>query len=880
MDIDCPQPNGICQDGVCKIHCTDNRPCGPSQLVCNTRKSICEEPDCFGNQQCQYNEVCELNRCVPNNPCGDDNDCMRIYSSILVTNEGETLSITKCIREDCTQTCPCKPGIQFCVEKVCFNYIYCTGDYMCRNGKYQQICYQGYCTPIVCENDAVCGGGYFCHRLTYTNSGQGLCRVTFKKNQTSSCIDYSSCPAGQKCDKKLKICVDTRGPVGCRYSDTRGNCLDYCNQDYDCPKGYTCKKKVCTAPSCKGENCDQIKCYSDQDCPGALICDTRLEVCTPPPCFSDSNCRKGFICQNSQCEFPPGCRTDSECDKKELCVTVGDRRVCMNCDKNPACRPCKRIMDCAWDETCATFSINPPLQFCERHVDRECWFHSQCRGNEKCDLYTRTCVSISWCMSDAECPHGFCDPQARVCIDLPPACPAHYVLENKPDIQCLLKCKDDTQCQKYAGVFYKCKSNFCEPPSCKDKNNCPPGTSCSKAGVCVVVPNEKNNCSKSEECGFGGACVSTMEGEDKPDKSATCMKVCYNDGMCRNNQRCLFGACWDQCFSCKKGYSCKHNVCMRNPEECTKFKGFQVKDGICYPLIYCQEDANCPKFSKCDQKQSKCIPEPPTNTTQVKDCISKKDCLVLAKCQNDYCECLFGKCLQDCRQTICKDRTICVKYKGLEVCVPDEPGPPERCFVEGMLVRDGKCQFPQCVSHTDCKDQICLFGECVTTQISCFDNSPCPPGSVCRYGQCFVERRICVTDSNCQLFSDSFCNLGFCVPKIYKGCPAGMTPGQDGYCRVKNCKDSSQCGIAEICAKGQTDITGICINGVSDPPPPNRECSNGEFKVNNKCTKLQCLEDSHCPYEFYCRLGFCVSRQPDCSSIIRHVLLQYRSAFF
>ncbi len=216
----------------------------------------------------------------------------------------------------------------------------------------------------------------------------------------------------------------------------------------------------------------------------------------------------------------------------------------------------------------------------------------------------------------------------------------------------------------------------------------------------------------------------------------------------------------------------------------------------------------------------------------------------------------------------CKGRTICDTYKGLSVCIPSQVGPPELCFVNGMLVREGQCHFPQCTSHMDCKDRICLFGECQDWPRGCYDSLPCPPGMECKYGICFSDRKSCTDDSQCQLYADAFCSFGFCIPRIYKGCPAGMSVGQDGFCRVKICKENPDCGVEEKCARGQADSQGICIE-ISKEPPEKTKCSFGEYRANGQCVRIQCTEDSHCTDKKYCRLGFCRPRVPDCSYKIR-----------
>jgi Dickkopf N-terminal cysteine-rich region len=835
---------------------------------------MCEKPECLTNFDCKSGYVCESNQCVPDFPCTEDSHCVKIFTRTLITSEGQVMMTRRCIQEDCVPSCPC-PGGYFCMEKVCFRYIYCTGDNMCINGKYQQHCFQGRCTPIACYVDSDCDTGYFC--LHYGSSGgQGICRIQFNQRNTT-CTDYSNCTMGQICDKKQGICKDTRCPPGCSNCDENGSCLDFCNPDFPCPSGFDCKGRVCTQPPCKGPKCDEngpVKCKLDSHCPGSQKCDTEQSLCIrPPPCVRDYHCKKGFHCIKKQCEYPPSCWRNSDCDKNEICIVMGSRRICVRCDKdNPACQTCNDDQDCAWDESCVAVSKNPPLFYCQRRIQRECWFNSHCQYNERCDIYTRRCVAISWCQSDSECPRGICDRVSHVCVEQPSACPSFFELEAKPNPQCLFVCKDDSQCRKYMGYQYVCKEERCRPPDCStSKEGCPPGTACTKSGDCQLI-NRKYTCEKNEECGFGGSCRPAMDNDPESDKTSICQRVCYNDGMCPKNKRCLYGTCWDQCFACKSDYICLRTLCVLKPDICTKYKGMQVTNGICHPEIFCQEETNCPPFMTCDQEKQLCQPDKEENTTVVVGitCVSKEDCLSFPTCQNGNCECLFGKCLQSCRLENCQGRTICEAYKGLKICIPDQVGPPERCPFEGMLIRDGKCRFPFCISHMDCEDQICLHGECREIPKSCYEGSPCGPGLVCKLGYCFNERLVCRVDSDCWLHSDSICSNGFCIPKIHGGCPMGMETGPDGKCRDIVCKGNEDCGPELNCMKEPAQMYGICINKITIPPIYEK-CSQSQYMVNGKCVKIECFQDSHCNFNDYCFLGSCKPRDPECSDKVRHV---------
>ena len=545
------------------------------------------------------------------------------------------------------------------------------------------------------------------------------------------------------------------------------------------------------------------------------------------------------------------------------------RRVCTTCENNPACQACTGDQDCAWDESCVAFSKAPLLLYCQRRTERECWFNSQCQYNEKCNIYTRRCVSISSCQSDVECPRGICDTMSHICVDQPSICPAFYAMVTKPTTQCLLICKDDSQCRKYVGIHYTCKDERCIPPDCTNaKDGCPPGTECTRAGICLHI-SRGHNCTKNEECGFGGSCRVLLDDDPESEQTTTCQPVCYNDGMCPKNKRCLYGACWDPCFACKSNYMCRYDMCILKPEICTKYKGTEVTDGICHPSIFCQEEANCPPFTKCDVEKQQCLPDKDANTTIVTGmtCFSKEDCLAMPKCQYGNCECLFGKCIQSCRLEACRGRTICDTYKGLKICIPDEVGPPERCSFDGMLIRGGQCRFPECTSHLDCNDRICLHGECREIPRSCYESADCEQGFVCKYGRCFQEHKICTRDSDCHLYYDALCDFGLCIPKIYKTCPDGMAQSETHLCKSMSCSVDKDCPNALGCVR-ENGKQGICLDTYT-VPPIYQTCSQGQYMVNGRCVRIQCSGDGHCKYGQYCSLGVCQPREPECSEKVR-----------
>lgn len=177
------------------------------------------------------------------------------------------------------------------------------------------------CTP--CEVQGDCAGGQFCSSATCLDAaGREDCTSSFQ------------CPAGERCDRNVFLCVPDRGACG------------FCGPDFPelcCEDGQTCSEQdgrcvdipdpECTdeteAVDCTlGQFCDDlfrcVQCEADTDCGPGLLCDEGDGECFADNlCDNDDDCNGNALCApaTQECTLPE-CTSDGEC--------VGDNRL--KCD--------------------------------------------------------------------------------------------------------------------------------------------------------------------------------------------------------------------------------------------------------------------------------------------------------------------------------------------------------------------------------------------------------------------------------------------------------------------------------------------------------------------------------------------------------------------
>jgi hypothetical protein len=185
------------------------------------------------------------------------------------------------------------------------------------------------CTP--CETQGDCAAGQFCSGATCLDAdGRDQCTSSFQ------------CPAGERCDRNVFLCVPDRG--ACQFCESfaelccendqicseDGRCVDIpdpectvetqavdcnagqfcdslfrcvqCDDDGDCGPGLFCNEA-------EGECFADNQCDDDDDCNGAQLCAPATSECTLAECTSDGDCLgdSRLVCDlgTYRCELPP-----------------------------------------------------------------------------------------------------------------------------------------------------------------------------------------------------------------------------------------------------------------------------------------------------------------------------------------------------------------------------------------------------------------------------------------------------------------------------------------------------------------------------------------------------------------------------------------------
>lgn len=323
---------------------------------------------------------------------------------------------------------------------------------------------------------------------------------------------------------------------------------------------YYCDESGCY--QCDRNGCDipGSQCFTDQDCPAAMYCDTGSRTCrtkTKPSCKVTAECGPGNICTGGKCV--PG-RTP--CTDHAGC---GDGAYC----SNGTCKDsglCTDDGDCSalGDFVCEGGTCVPgvPKKSCDSAggctdglcVDGECGTCSgDCGGGKTCQFdkhcgkdrvcldgqCVNSCSKTEDCASGQVCKGQVCAAQAGTCVENTD-CSGDKVCVNNT---CLESCTTSGKC---TSAFDLCSPaisvgdtsvKVCVPDSsaqleCKVTNDCTGGEVCVN-GVCRTSCTKSEDCAACEDgpvCGQGGFCMTAEEADPQCAVSADCTggKVCLN----------------------------------------------------------------------------------------------------------------------------------------------------------------------------------------------------------------------------------------------------------------------------------------------------------------------------------------------------------------
>jgi hypothetical protein len=324
----------------------------------------------------------------------------------------------------------------------------CSADTDCPIGSVCSV--NGSCVESPCQ---YCLDDQICYRTA--DNPEGTCSAP-------ECVDESDCN-GQPC-----IEGQCGGPPG-----SNGGGDDSCENDTDCPTGYSCHplSDTCVEDENAGEDpCDNVTCDVGQTCNpntgecvddnGGGSCDKEPSDCTGATpaldeascecveCASASDCSGGLTCQNNSCVDSSECATECEPGTPGMCG--GNTPYCVN-------------------ECCS-----------------ECIGGGDCAGSQLC--IDGFCQDPSGCSSPADCPTGY-DCQGGQCV--PPSTGQDCSdVDDCPDGTI---CNPDTgQCEELGGDL---GCGFCNPDC-----TCPGDLTCDGGFVCYGCRGFAGDCPDGQFC--------------------------------------------------------------------------------------------------------------------------------------------------------------------------------------------------------------------------------------------------------------------------------------------------------------------------------------------------------------------------------------------
>ncbi len=337
------------------------------------------------------------------------------------------------------------------------------------------------------------------------------------------------------CEEGVTYWVDSCGTFeevlemcscGCNQPGTAcEDCTDLpCQSNADCPEGYYCDltdhqcKKVSCVPDCTGKCCGDDGCGGScpNNCPTGYVCDLGTCQCKPDvQCYSNADCPENYYCD----------LTVHEC-KPETCVP--------NCTGK-----------CCGDDGCGGTCPN------------------NCATGYTCD--PGSCLCLPYCTSDFDCGYMQCCRDGS-CLDA--ACGN-------------MQCGYDPVCEFSCGT-------------------CPSGYTCDyQTGQCN--PDDPGDlCPAGQECTLIGD-NGLMGCLDPPDQIPAGNPACSQDALCDGNYSCYCmdtecteNICIQNCGTCPSGLTC-WELWDGGPRGClTAEGGIPTDTPACDSTDYsCQGNATC-----------------------------------------------------------------------------------------------------------------------------------------------------------------------------------------------------------------------------------------------------------------------------------------------
>ncbi|ROT61488.1 hypothetical protein C7M84_020740 [Penaeus vannamei] len=561
QDADC-EDDQACYDGVCANPCLVDDPCSRNaECYAAQHRAQCRCPS--GLQGDGYTE-CLVIGCRAHSECPSDRGCINNQCISPCAYEDPCSPTAECVNHEHEARCRCPPGT--------------TG-----NPKVQ-------CIPIVepeCRVDGDCESQLACIDERCVNP----CAVLDPCDDTAICKVVDTLPV------RTMLCVCPDGMV----IEQGGSCdllppiKPGCTSDPECPSDKACFNGFCKDPCMCGPNavcdivehhpvcsckrgyegdpeirCDEISCYSNDDCPTTHAC--RNGQCAPVCGPNNEPCGEEAVCQGvsheAVCYCPPGSRGNP----RTQCIAIG----CASNDACPGDRSCinqRCVSPCSLDpcEEPATCRV------ADHRPDCPCPPGFNGTRDNGCEKIVVGCRSDGDCPSKTACINGECiDPcglepcgenaECRV-VDTVPV--RTVACECLPGYQgdALDKCIPTTVCPFEKG-FILDENDLCICPAERgfyvDENGncarCPVemGFVLSEDGMCVCDPDKGYVLTRAGTCDCPLPAEKDEDGDCVVRTEPPIPRGCTSDSDCPTDRACEQSVCISPCAydPCAKYATC------------------------------------------------------------------------------------------------------------------------------------------------------------------------------------------------------------------------------------------------------------------------------------------------------------------------------------
>ncbi len=670
----------------------------------------------------------------------------------------------------------------------------CEANVDCLSGWCVDYLGEGVCSQV-CQEE--CPQGFSCKLLGGTGPDPVFVCLSDFSNLCKPCSTSADCtsPGGQK-----DACV--------AYDGGLGFCGGDCQEDEDCPWGFSCQTTVTV------DGLSTLQCVADAgECPctdksvaralwtscevanewgtcaGKRVClEGGLSACdaaVPAPetcngvdddCDGDVDepdevggdyinlCDDGNECTLDSCNGEAACSYEvldgGECKDGDAC-TVGDHCEAGDCVGNPVL--CDDSNPCT-NDACDGFG---GCQFV--HNVLACDDGNPCTVADQCNGGSCAGVAVPCdCQSDADC---LAFEDGDLCNGT-----LHCDLEKWP-YSCTVIEESIVVCPEPDGADGACLEAACEATT---------GECSLVAAHGGIACEDENPCTVGEHCaeGFCGGGVAVNCADDNP----------CTDDICDLESGCLHTGNQAPCQDgdiCTMGDVCEEGACQSGtPVSCDD--GNPCTDDLCLPESGCSHVAN---GAGCDDGNACSLGDHCAGGACVYD--QWQVCLDDNVCTTDSCD-PEGGCLFQLNSAPCDDGDVCSTGDHCQL---------GECAAAGQLSCDdgNLCTNDSCDSQSGC--------QFVANSMPCDDGNSCTVGDGCSGGWCKSGELLPCQD-------DNECTTDLCDPVA--GCLF--------VANAAICDDGDSCTLGDQC------VATVCVPGAGEP-----DCDDG-----NGCTDDSCVPESGC----------------------------------